>query len=121
LRGDGVRVLPGAEALARELNRGTIEPPEDLEILQNVFAAYRRVFGENPTGGLNAEIVGGLTGKNARRLAILPPDLDAINADGELLDRWGAPYFFHPVSRQVMEVRSAGPDGQLWTRDDVGE
>ncbi len=121
LRKDGIRVTPGADDLVRELNSETVAAPEDLEILQNVFTAYRRVFGENPTGGLNAEIVGGLTGNNARKLAILPPDLDAINAEGELLDRWGTPFFFHPVSRQIMEVHSAGPDGVLWTSDDVSE
>jgi hypothetical protein len=36
-----------------------------------------------------------------------------------LLDRWGTPYYFHPIARNVLGLRSAGPDGKLWTADDV--
>ena len=39
--------------------------------------------------------------------------------DGELVDRWGTPYFFHSVSAEKMEIVSAGPDKELWTDDDV--
>lgn len=117
---EGVRVLPGANDRVRELN-GADQPPEhDLEILDEVLSEYRRVFGQNPPGGLNAEITAALRGANPRRLAVLPPDLGALNTSGELVDRWNTPYYFHPVSRTVMEVLSAGPDQQLWTSDDIG-
>ena len=36
-----------------------------------------------------------------------------------ILDRWGAPYFFHQLSKNEMEIRSAGPDKAMWTNDDV--
>ena len=39
--------------------------------------------------------------------------------DGELLDRYGSPYIFHPLKSDVMDLRSRGEDGQLWTADDV--
>ena len=42
-----------------------------------------------------------------------------LNEAGQLLDRFGNPYYFHPVSEQMIEIRSAGPDGKLWTNDDV--
>ena len=38
---------------------------------------------------------------------------------GELIDRWGTPFFFHQLSREFMQVRSAGPDRRHFTADDV--
>jgi hypothetical protein len=39
--------------------------------------------------------------------------------DGGLVDRWGTPYWFHPNSAHQVEIRSAGPDRQLFTDDDL--
>ena len=50
--------------------------------------------------------------------AFIPPGNPAINARGELCDRWGTPFFFHQLSGSQMEIRSAGPDRKLWTPDD---
>ena len=60
-----------------------------------------------------------LAGNNKRKLAVLLPNHPSLNQEGELLDRWGTPYWFHPVSRDLMEIVSAGPDKKLWTEDDV--
>ncbi|MES2570919.1 MAG: hypothetical protein V4710_12805, partial [Verrucomicrobiota bacterium] len=60
-----------------------------------------------------------LRGRNPRNLAIIPAELRAVNPAGQLLDRWGTPYFFHPVSSSLLEVRSAGPDRRFWTADDL--
>ena len=38
---------------------------------------------------------------------------------GQLVDRWGTAYWFHPNSSYQMEIRSAGPDKNLFTADDV--
>lgn len=116
----GVAVLPGSRERLSDFNSQEWPPSHDLEIIEETFATYRQIFGQNPTGGSNSEITASLTGKNEKELAIIPPDFAAINSDGEIIDRWGTPYFFHPVSRQVLEVLSAGPDGLLWTGDDVG-
>jgi hypothetical protein len=35
------------------------------------------------------------------------------------VDRWGTPLYFHAISRDRLEVRSAGPDKVMWTEDDV--
>ena len=95
-------------------------PQQDLETLQTLLDFYRRANGgANPSGAENEEIVEQLRGKNAHRLAVLPPDLPAINGRGQLLDRWGTPYFFQAISRTVLETRTAGPDRKLWTRDDM--
>lgn len=117
---DGIRLLPGGEDIARNLNSNTLAPADDLDILAEVLTTYRGIFGQNPPGGENAEITAALVGRNQKQLAILPPDSPALNSAGELIDRWGTPYFFHPVTRTTMEVLSAGPDRTLWTADDVG-
>jgi hypothetical protein len=91
----------------------------DLRILNALFAAYRgATHGGNPVGE-NREITAALRGKNRLGYAFVPEDCPALNARGELCDRWGTPFFFHQLSGERMEVRSAGPDRRLWTADDV--
>lgn len=60
-----------------------------------------------------------LTGSNAARERFLPNKHPALNAQGRLIDRWGNPLFFHAMGAGRFEIRSAGPDGTLWTADDV--
>lgn len=75
-------------------------------------------FGGNPVG-TNAEIVKTLNGGNPQGVRYLPQENVRLNDQGELIDTWGTPYFFHQLSAQKMEIRSAGPDKTLWTRDDI--
>jgi hypothetical protein len=42
-----------------------------------------------------------------------------INGNGELVDVWGTPYFFHQLSGTDTEIHSAGPDRIMWTADDL--
>ncbi len=79
---------------------------------------FRATFGSNPVGS-NAEVTRALMGANPRGTKYLDPAGATLNADDELLDRWGRPYFFHAISGTMMEVRSAGPDGVLFNADDV--
>jgi hypothetical protein len=106
--------------LADDLNAhdGTIK--RDLEILDQIFAAWRTNYPRygNPIGE-NIEITGALTGGNTFKLALVPKDHPAINADGELCDRWGTPFRFHQISGDRMEIRSAGPDRKFGTADDA--
>ncbi len=83
-----------------------------------VLRDYRAVLGENPVG-TNAEIMAALLGMNSRQLKLRVPPGNTLNAAGELADPWGTPYFFHQLSGQEMEIRSAGPDRTMWTADDV--
>jgi hypothetical protein len=90
----------------------------DLRMLNDTFIALRGATrGLNPTGE-NAEITAVLTGHNRLGFAFIPPDCGAIDGKGQLVDRWGTPYFFHQLSGEKMEIRSAGPDRELWTADD---
>lgn len=58
-------------------------------------------------------------GQNAARERFLSDNSIALNAKGQLIDRWGTPLFFHALGGGRNEVRSAGPDGKLWTDDDL--
>ena len=90
------------------------------EILDNVrvmIRDYRAVLGENPIG-TNAEIMRAINGDNAKQAKIGPPAGQGLNANGELIDPWGTPFFFHQISRTEMEIRSAGPDRVMGTPDD---
>ena len=112
--------LDGVSPLADSLNApaGTIR--RELEILDEVLAAWQTNFPHegNPVGE-NAEITAALAGENKLRFAFVAPHHPAINARGELCDRWGTPFFFHALSGTQMEIRSAGPDKKMWTGDDV--
>ena len=74
------------------------------------------MFGGNPVG-TNVEITRALNGDNPRHVHFL--DGARLNDQGELIDDWGTPYFFHQLSGQQTEIRSAGPDKQMWTSDDL--
>jgi len=90
----------------------------DLRMINAVFAAYRgATHATNPIGE-NIEITEVLTGRNKLGFAFIPRHHPAINAKGELCDRWGTPFFFHQLSGERMEIRSAGPDGKFFTPDD---
>lgn len=102
-----------------DLNDPEKEPVEDIQILTSAVASYRQIFRENPIAGENREVVEALTGKNPYRMMFIDPTHPAINSDNQLVDRWNVPYEFHPVSRDHMEIRSAGVDQQFGTGDDI--
>jgi hypothetical protein len=91
---------------------------EEAEFIALNIRQFRLRFGGNPVG-TNAEIVKELDGGNAKSAKYLPQELKRLNDQGELIDSWGTPYFFHQLSAEEMETRSAGPDKELWTPDDV--
>jgi hypothetical protein len=92
---------------------------DDVQSVQNLLEEYCRNFGAMPVGELNDEIVRRLQGENPRGIAVLPKTHPSINSDGELVDRWGTPYRFHPESAWRTTIRSAGPDRKMWTPDDI--
>lgn len=89
----------------------------DLDRVRSMVRDYRSIVGENPVG-TNAEIMKALMGGNKKGAQLGPPEGQKLNSQGELVDRWGTPYFFHQLSRTDMEIRSAGPDRVMWTDDD---
>jgi hypothetical protein len=105
--------------LAGGLNAPLGDIRADLRTVDQIFVAYRSALRSGNPVGENAEITAALCGKNKLGFAFIPPDHPAINAKGELCDRWNTPFFFHQISGEKMEIRSAGPDRALWTADDV--
>jgi hypothetical protein len=84
----------------------------------DAFVRSIKIPGALPTGS-NRELVAALAGDNAHRIRFIDSTGPFINGDGELLDRWQVPLFFHFVEANDVGVRSAGPDRVLWTADDV--
>jgi hypothetical protein len=100
-------------------------PPDEMEAaaiqLDQVglmLRDYRTLMGTNPTG-TNAEIMQAIMGGNPRQAMLGPPEGQHLNGAGELVDRWGTPYFFHALSGTSMEIRSAGPDMRMYSNDDI--
>jgi hypothetical protein len=96
-----------------------LPPLTVLENMRSAFHQYQARFGGNPVG-TNPEITKALNGGNQQSVVFLDPEAGLrINDKGELIDNWGTPFFFHQLSRTVMEIRSAGPDRKMWTADDL--
>ena len=106
--------------LAQKINQLDHSPQRDLEIVYTLLNQTRLFVKDLATRplGTNAEFTAVLTGNNSLRLAAIPANHPAINESGELTDRWGTPLFFHPLSSDETNLRSAGPDRQLFTEDD---
>ena len=95
-------------------------PP--LTVLDNARVAmknYGATFGENPVG-TNPEITEALLGKNPKGVNFITAESGLrVNERGEMVDAYGTPFFFHQISGQKMEIRSAGQDRKMWTFDDL--
>lgn len=96
-------------------------PSDDLRIVGALLRNYLQAVAgpDAPPLGFNEEIVRALGGANPLRLVFVPWDHPAIDPQGRLCDRWGTPYFFHPLSATIIDVRTAGPDRKLFTADDL--
>lgn len=116
----GAAIATERSTLADDLNAPSSDIQRDLRLVSEIVGTFQSNFLQtgNPTG-TNAEITAALTGKNLLQLALVPAEHPAINREGELVDRWGTPFFFHAESATRMEIRSAGPDRKMWTDDDV--
>lgn len=92
---------------------------EDLQIVADFLETYARATGGQPIGD-NADITAALTGTQfpGQKGRVFPQQHRTVK-NGQLVDRWGEPLWFHPNSGNSMEIRSAGPDRQMFTQDDV--
>jgi hypothetical protein len=107
--------LPAVEPTFESTNL----PPETiLENMRTAIRQYGTMFGGNPVG-TNPEITKALEGDNPKHVNFLKADGNRVNANGELVDPWGTPYFFHQLSGSETEIRSAGPDRVMYTSDDL--
>jgi hypothetical protein len=90
-----------------------------IENMSRAIRQYGQMFGGNPVG-TNPEFARELGGDNPKHINFISTDSGMrLDADGELVDPWGTPYFFHQISGDDTEVRSAGPDRVMYTSDDI--
>lgn len=115
----GNRVVTEGVAIGRQLHSQEASAEEDLDYLEQIFGLYRLSFQLNPVAGDNQMIMEALLGNNPEKLVVFPSDHPSLDATGQLLDRWGTPYFFHALSGTKMEIFSAGPDREFNTSDDI--
>ena len=113
-------VIVGSRTFVPKVPPPSTDPQGEVELgkVRTMLRDYRTLFRENPVG-TNADIMKAVMGENPKQARLGPPEGQTLSADGELLDQWGTPYFFHQLSGESMEVRSAGPDKTLWTSDDI--
>jgi hypothetical protein len=114
---DGSLHIKPALDLARTLHDPSTTTQEDLEQINAIIGLYYWIYQQNPVGD-NEDIVAQLTGRNSKQVVVIPPDHPSISPDGQLLDRYGNPYFFHAISESKMDIWSYGPDGIVGTNDD---
>ena len=114
----GVPAGPPALAVANEDAKRGHDASSDPQFLvvRQMLRDYRAALGENPVG-TNSEITKALLGANSRKARFIASEA-RLNSAHQLVDRWDHPYFFHQLSRSRTEIRSAGPDGRMWTSDD---
>jgi hypothetical protein len=98
------------------------QPPQrDLILMSRLIDNFQLLVknaAERPLSA-NEEWAAALRGVNPARERFLPDDHVALNEQGQVVDRWGTPLFFHAVGDQRFEIRSAGPDREMWSDDDI--
>jgi hypothetical protein len=95
-------------------------PREDLATLQDLVATLLQAVppARRPPLGFDTDLARALADPALLGDAALPPTHPALRA-GRLIDRWGNPWLVHPLSGDLIQLRSAGPDGRLFTPDDL--
>ena len=100
----------------------TDQPPEnDLTLMSRLMEnslLLLKSAGNRPLSA-NEDWADLLRGKNFAQERFIADTNVALNAEGQLIDRWGTPLFFHALGGGRHEIRSAGPDKRLWTDDDL--
>jgi len=107
--------------LAAELNSSRFPPQHDVDTLHALLRQHLRRLGrrEGLPIGNDSDLAAVLKGQNPMKYAALPINHPAFGSNGRLCDRWGSPYFVHPVAEADFEIRSAGPDRKMFTPDDL--
>lgn len=112
--------LPG-ERILQNYAANSSRPQDDLNAMAHVFSNLALlVKGSSPFRmGANEEFAAALLGKNAAKEVFLRAPHGCLNEKGQLVDRWGTPLFFHVRDASRIDIRSAGPDREMWTADDL--
>ena len=106
--------------LATQLNAPNNTVEQDVQVMQGLVNILLTTVKEpyRPPLGDNNDVTKAMTGQNRMHKVFISTNHPAVR-NGELVDRWGTPYFFHALSANALEIRSAGPDKKLFTDDDT--
>ncbi len=117
--GPAVAVATPAAGPPSPLQFTNLEPETVMQNMSRAIHQYGDMFGGNPVG-TNPEITRQLNGNNPKHMKFISEEAGLhVNENGELVDSWGTPFFFHQISGSEMEIHSAGPDKIMWTQDDI--
>lgn len=109
------------ETILRDYANTNLPPEHDLTLMARLMENSLLLLkaAANRPLSANEDWADLFRGKNGAREEFLPAQHVALNARGQLIDRWQTPLFFHALGGGRYEIRSAGPDQKLWTADDL--
>jgi Na+-transporting methylmalonyl-CoA/oxaloacetate decarboxylase gamma subunit len=109
------------ETILRDYANTNFPPENDLTLMSRLMENSLLLLksAANRPLSANEDWADLFRGKNGAREEYLPATHIALNAQGQLIDRWRSPLFFHALGGGRYEIRSAGPDKKLWTEDDL--
>lgn len=107
--------------ILREYANSKLPPENDLTLMSHLMDNSLLLLksAANRPLSANEDWADLLRGKNAAHEEFLPPKHAVLNEKGQLVDRWQTPLFFHALGGGRYEIRSAGPDKEMWTGDDI--
>ncbi len=80
-----------------------------VENMGRAIHQYGQMFGGNPVG-TNPEFARQLGGDNPKHINFISAEAGMmVNGNGELVDPWGTPYFFHQLSGSDTEASAHRP------------
>ena len=92
----------------------------DIAQLQRALANYFREYNTLPAGN-NVAVMKSLTGDNPRKFVFFAFSSARMGTDRAFLDEWKTAFRITFAKPATAEVRSAGPDREVGTSDDVFE
>jgi len=109
------------ETILRDYASASQPPEHDLTLMSHLMenSVLLLKSAANRPLSANEDWADLFLGKNSAQEAFLPPSHVALNAHGQLVDRWQTPLFFHALGGGRYEIRSAGPDKKMWSADDI--
>lgn len=117
----GQPVVLLGESILQDYASPNLPPEHDLTVMSRLMENSLLLLkaAANRPLSANEDWADLLRGRNAARERFLPDTSSALNSQGQLIDRWQSPLFFHALGGGRYEIRSAGPDKRLWTEDDL--
>jgi hypothetical protein len=107
--------------ILRDYAKSNLRPQNDLVLMSRLMENSLLLLksAANRPLSANEDWADFLKGQNSAHERFLPDNHTALNAKGQLIDRWAMPLFFHALGSGRYEIRSAGPDKTMWTSDDI--